>query len=352
MTDRVSRRSLLALAGGLVAQGCAGGPAAPAAGPAAGTRPSGPGRSGLPWMSGMTGSVLTREAAGEIDALEAFRGRAMDVQTTFANWREGWGRWLEAPFWRRGLPELLAERGIRVAHSTPLLCRGAEGRFAEAARGEFDGHHRTVARRWKDLGHPAPIVRLGWEATDGNYPWSPLRDPSPGFGRYKDAFRRIADVYRHELPGCEIDWNNLRRPRLHVEKIYPGDDWVDLVGADLYGNGPRAVATDEDWAAYADGTDPDGGGPAGPVPYAEFAISRGKRLAVAEWGVTNLDRDPSGPYDSARYIQGMWAFFGRYKDALRYECYFNRGGGNGDHRVYPPEYNPRASAAYRELWHP
>jgi hypothetical protein len=51
------------------------------------------------------------------------------------------------------------------------------------------------------------------------------------------------------------------------------------------------------------------------------------------------------------YVRGTWDFFNRYKDVLGYECYLNRRGEHGDHRTHPAEYNPRASAAYRRLWH-
>jgi hypothetical protein len=299
-------------------------------------------------MSGMCGSRITGKAAEEIDGQEEYRGRRLDVQTTFSHWRKGWEGWVDAPFWRAGLPEVLAERGIRVSHSTPLLCAGSEGRFDECARGEFDQYHRTVARRWGEIGHPAPIIRLGWEATHKGYPWNALQDPTPGYQRYKDAFRRVADVYRRELPGCEIDWNNLRRPRADITKLYPGDDWVDIVRADIYCNEPM-LETDDAWEAFANGLDRSGG-PAGPVPYLEFAASRGKRFGVAEWGVTNVDGTPNSPYDSGRYVRGMWEFFDRYRDRLRYECYYNRDGDNGDHRIHPPDRNPRASAAYGALW--
>src|SRR4051794_23505120 len=88
MARPVSRRSLLALAGGLARQaGCFGSAAAP-------LPPSG-NRSRLPWMSGVCGRVITADAAAEIDELEAFRGRRMDVQTTFSEWRRGWDGWLD-----------------------------------------------------------------------------------------------------------------------------------------------------------------------------------------------------------------------------------------------------------------
>lgn len=349
MEHRTTRRSLLTLAGGASLALAGAIPRRPLA--AAGDPPSrsARGSSGLPWPSGMCGRRITAEAVEEIDEQEEFRGRKLDVQTTFAHWRNGWEGWLDAPYWRRGLPELLVERGIRNSHSVPLLCAGSEGAFAECAQGDFDPYHRTIALRLRDLGGPPPIVRLGWEATQRSYPWNALRDTSPGYGRYKDAFRRIADIYRREIPGCQIDWNNLRRPRVDIADIYPGDDWVDIVGADLYWN-EETEGRDDDWEAFANNRHEDG--PAGPVPYAEFAISRGKMIGVAEWGVTNRDRKPYSPYDSDVYIEGMWDFFRRYKDHLSYECYFNRDGGKGDHRIHPADVNPRASAAYRALWRP
>jgi hypothetical protein len=345
MADRViSRRSLLAVAAGGAAAAAAT-PWGPALAATAG------GRSGLPWASGMCGPGITgRAAATDIDAQEAFRGRGLDVQATFANWRKGWKGWVDAPFWRAGLPEVLAERGIRVAHATPLLCAGSEGMFAECAAGEFDRYHRDVARRWRDLGHPAPVIRLGWEATDDSNPWNARQDTTPGRRAYKEAFRRIAEVYRRELPGCELEWNNLRRPGGDVREFYPGDDWVDIVAADIYANEP-GLQEDEDWEKFANGLDRSGG-PGGLLSHARFAEQRGKRFAVAEWGVTNLERTPEGAYDSGRFVRGMWEFFSRHAGKLAYECYFNRNGGKGDHRIHPPEYNPRASAAYAGLWRP
>ena len=343
MADRVvvSRRSVLLATAA----------AAAAAGGAAAAAPAGGGRSGLPWASGMCGPGITGPAAAkDIDAQEAFRGRGLDVQATFANWRKGWEGWVDAPFWRAGLPELLAERGIRVAHATPLLCAGSEGMFAECAKGEFDRYHRDVARRWRDLNHPGPVIRLGWETTDDSNPWNAKLDATPGRKVYKEAFRRIAEVYRRELPRCEIEWNNLRRPGGDVREFYPGDDWVDIVAADIYANEPD-VQDDEGWERFANAKDRSGG-PGGLVPHARFAEERGKRFAVSEWGVTNIDRSPEGAYDSARYVRGMWEFFSRHAGALAYECYFNRNGGKGDHRIYPPSHNPRASAAYASLWRP
>ena len=274
----------------------------------------------------------------------------MDVQTTFANWHLGWDKWLKAQFWRAGLPQLLAERGIRVAHSTPLLCGGSEGQFAECARGDFDEYHRTIAKRWKELGHPTPIIRLGWETTLEHYPWNALRDDTPGYGKYKDAFRRIADIYHHELPGCEIDWNNLRRPKTDVRKLYPGDDWVDIIGADLYGNRPRAVISDTDWDAFANNIENDGPSETDPLhPVRHLAQ---EEVLSRRVGRHQRRQRPGQPVQLGRYVRGMWEFFNAFAEHLSYECYFNRKGENGDHRIYPSDFNPRASAAYQKAWQP
>ena len=54
------------------------------------------------------------------------------------------------------------------------------------------------------------------------------------------------------------------------------------------------MTTDADWDEFARRTEP-GGGPGGPIPFVELALSRGKRFAVAEWAVTNIDDDPASP---------------------------------------------------------
>ena len=361
MDRPVARRSLLTLAGGLLLQSCAAGSPAQAAGrksdsaapaaarPVAAKRSSGASHSGLPWMSGITGSVLTRDAADEIDALESFRGRKMDVQTTFANWHLGWDKWLKAQFWRAGLPQLLAERGIRVAHSTPLLCGGSEGQFAECARGDFDEYHRTIAKRWKELGHPTPIIRLGWETTLEHYPWNALRDDTPGYGKYKDAFRRIADIYHHELPGCEIDWNNLRGRRPTCASSTPA-----TTGSTS--SAPTSTATGRARL---------------------FLTPIGTRSPTTSRTTARADRSRSSSSPSRARRSSRWrngpsptstttrtalttrplrprhvGVLQRLRRAPELRVYFNRKGENGDHRIYPSDFNPRASAAYKKAWQP
>ena len=61
--------------------------------------------------------------------------------------------------------------------------------------------------------------------------------------------------------------------------------------------------TDADWDEFARRTEP-GGGP-GAQLLVELALSRGKRFAVAEWAVTNVDDDPATRHDLARYVRGM-----------------------------------------------
>ena len=74
-------------------------------------------RSGLPWLSGMTGRSTGEDMIAELRRFEERRGRKVDISTCFANHQEGWEEYLDAYFWRNGLGEALAEEGVHIAMS-------------------------------------------------------------------------------------------------------------------------------------------------------------------------------------------------------------------------------------------
>ena len=60
---------------------------------------------------------------------------------------------------------------------------------------------------------------------------------------------------------------------------YPGDDYVDFVGMDIYDLDPPSL-DEASWEARCNGV-------AGICKLMEFARAHGKRVAVGEWGVAS-----------------------------------------------------------------
>jgi hypothetical protein len=330
--------------------------------------------SGLPWASGVTViSSMGDVAAQEIDAFERFRGRPIDIYNAFANHQGTWEQYLEAFFWTHGLPEVLARRRVLVVMSiAPVVERydadpnGNEG-IRRAARGDYDRFHEILARRIRGYGWRRPnIIRLGWEPSQQGRAYSYALDAAADYANYKAMMRRIATIYRGVLDpdrrgDCLIDWCNLRRPTTDPRPAYPGNDVVDIIGMDMYGNAadigyPTGLAEFD--RTYLRRRGP-GGAPWSVEAWQTFARNHGKPIAIDESGVTN-PQGPNRPADWATWVRGMFRFYranhGADPGELLYEIYFNRvvdyAQGNGAHVIVPADVNPEAAAEYRDLYHP
>ena len=132
-------------------------------------------------------------------------------------------------------------------------------------------------------------------------------------------------------------------------RAYPGDDVVDIVGIHYYDNPkyPRQ-STQAEWDRQSTMTY--AGGPMGIATWVPWAASRGKKLAVSEWGVWGVEGftgsvDTKG--DDPVYVQNMYDFFKAHAAAIAYESYYGR---PALHRLFPTTVFPRSSALYRQLW--
>jgi Glycosyl hydrolase family 26 len=338
---------LAATAAGMVALGH---PAVAAgSGPSGGANPS-----GLPWRSGYYTPTQGNEA--QMAAFEEWRGRKSDITLLFMGrdyFNKGYDGWAGGNTLKAGgTLERVTERGLTVALAVPLLAKEDAGDFRKVAEGGLDDVHRDVARRIHEIVGPERIyVRLGWEANRG-YPWSysgagENADPQV----YKDAYRRIASIYKAELPGARIVWNHLKRHTVPIADYYPGDNVVDVIGIDPYDNcqGGGCVDSDEEWRRFLGGYDPKTGMAQGLQGLLDFAKSRGKTLSVCEWGASNEAEAEDFGSNNPFYVAAMFEFFERNARWIEYENYF----GSAKHRIHPAvPYLEEVSGAYRAAWRP
>jgi hypothetical protein len=117
--------------------------------------------------------------------------------------------------------------------------------------GEFDEALERCAEEVRALGFPI-MIEFGPEANGSWFPWSGAWNGRDGgvYGdaaipdgpeRFRDSYRRIAGIFRR-VGASDVTWV------FHIAAVaapkeawnaaryyYPGDDWVDWIGASVYG---------------------------------------------------------------------------------------------------------------------
>jgi len=135
---------------------------------------------------------------------------------------------------------------------------------------------------------------------------------------YRGAWRRMVELVR--LRGgedIEMVWtvgsSVLRQPEGRA--FYPGDDVVDVIGADLY-NWFTCQGTDRPWVSFDDLLE----------PAVAFAAERGKPLALPEFASAADPADPgrrAGWMDAAADVMAEWDPQERMGVELDYVAWFD-----------------------------
>ncbi|MGZ4358266.1 MAG: glycoside hydrolase family 26 protein [Gaiellaceae bacterium] len=227
----------------------------------------------------------------------------------------------------------------RMVYGVPII-PSSGGSLAEGAAGHYDGYFRSLAQALVRAHQGNAILRLGWEFSGGWYPWSPRSDAEAVlFARY---WRRIVSTMRAVSPQFRFDWNPaIGWAPFDIEKAYPGDDFVDTVGVDVY---------DQSW--ITDYLDPSARwndfltGQWSLDFYSRFAAAHGKRLSVPEWGLTSRE-DGHGGGDNPFFIEQMHAWMA--KNDVAYQIYFDFGAPDGAHELMSGQF-PSGATAYRALF--
>ena len=146
-----------------------------------------------------------------------------------------------------------------------------------------------------------------------------------------------------------IEWPPRRETEAHLrlESMYPGDEFVDIVGV-LYYDWWPAAPTEADWNRTIVQRDRNGG-PKGLATWLDFAQQRGKPLSLPEWGIGK--HREFDPFDNPLFIEKMYQFFSNNSRDIAYETYFN----GTRHRIFSVTEGqrvvaPRSAATYRRLY--
>jgi hypothetical protein len=86
-------------------------------------------------------------------------------------------------------------------------------------------------RAWaRDAARAGCPIFLRW-ASEMNGPWTHYHD-NPG--QYIEKFRLVSRVMKEEAPNVAMVWTPFATPQRLIASYYPGDEWVDWVGVNIY----------------------------------------------------------------------------------------------------------------------
>jgi hypothetical protein len=165
--------------------------------------------------------------------------------------------------------------------------------FIDTINGKNDENFRLLGQRLMESGQKNAIIRI---ASEADIAWNPYTFRSGNEDVFISAFRRVVTILR-ATPGNNflIDYmgngsfaSSYTSPRTgkttsYAEAAYPGDEYVDIIGIDVYNRQPWSNVK-----AKLDFT-------------LALAKKHGKPMSIPEWG---LWVDETG--DDVQFIQNMY----------------------------------------------
>ena len=238
------------------------------------------------------------------------------------------------------------------------------------ASGGADSYYKTLAQNLVAGGFGSSYIRIGWEFNASWMGWSICNQQGTGATTWaKDfvpAFKNIVTSMR-SVSGANFKfiWNPddgsaSSCPGVHLEDYYPGDQYVDVVGLDVYDGFGQTVTSDSArWNDLLNGVNGGGWAAEKPVPIsgqtfegygldwiAAFGKEHSKQISIPEWGLFKTT-DQNGGGDDPYFVNQMAAWLKTNDTGPA--IYWNYGGGNMplDIPNYTTGATPNASQAFK-----
>lgn len=273
---------------------------------------------------------------------------------------------------------------------------------AKGARGDYDTYFRALATKIRDAGLcDQVIIRLGWEFNGSWYPWriqvgsaeNDARHFAANFCRVSQTMRGLAATSTTD-PGkmpanlafnwCGTKfWNSYDVGTAFPANTlatttstgvsypaYPGDDYVDSVGVDIYdtdaaGTSYGNSANTRPWSstvlstAWNNIVGSASSTHNGIAKWQAVANAHGKTMSFPEWGLSTTPQsspNPAGGFDNPYFIQKMHDYVHNAANNVEFHAYFDVPGAS-DHRIgqFPAQAataHPNAAQKYRQLFTP
>jgi Glycosyl hydrolase family 26 len=269
--------------------------------------------------------VLTQSV---LDGITSSTGIAYNCVNTFANPAATWTTW-EQPWmfstasdgydaWLAASSQHQMVMGIDLIPQS--AASGGDPLAWEQAcdSGDYDQYATTLAKNLVSYGAGNIVIRLAPEA---NGTWEPdyagttsteMTDWAKCYANEVTAMRAVAGT------SFLFVWNpNICVADLPLSSWYPGNAYVDIIGADAYDKDCFTLKTvgQEGWQTYF--TDDESASSFPSLANIEsFAVANGKPMSFPEWGLTAGEDDPA-------YVTDMAQMFN--SDDFAYQSYFDPG---------------------------
>ncbi len=221
------------------------------------------------------------------------------------------------------------------------------GPLASGAAGEFNSHFRTLAQRLVSHGLGRAVLRIGPEFNGDWFRWT--MNVTNGAADFAAYWREIVRTMR-AVPGAhfKFDWAANAGSKwigpgqqLEAADAWPGVDYVDYVGLDVYDQSWGAWAADPAarWNEFVNQHN-------GMAWHAAFAAAKGKPMTFPEWGL--VDRpDGHGGGDNPYFLEKMHYWIATHNVA--YHLYFEDSDPNAQYAVFSGRF-PAAARTFVRLF--
>jgi hypothetical protein len=240
-----------------------------------------------------------------------------------------WSQWATQPGTKRQLIITNSLVPTQVAAQSNWLQQGAAGAYTSYAR--------TFAQSLVNAGLGGSIIRLSPES-NGTWNADSLGKTPAQWALWDELWRQTVTAMR-SVPGAnfQFDFNiaALYRP-LPLAQIYPGDGYVDFIGADVYDSGNIGNTAAARWNDLYNGPD-------GISTVVAFAKLHNKPFSIPEWGVGTPGVWGFG--DNPLYVNGIAQVVKNTVTA--YQSYFYRYG-----QAIELQTGPQSLAAYKAAFGP
>lgn len=193
----------------------------------------------------------------------------------------------------------------------------------------------------KDLGETQTPIFLRF-ASEMNGPWTNYHNNPK---QYVEKFRLVAQKMRKYAPNVAMVWCPYATPIAPIASYYPGDQYVDWVGVNIYSvtfydQNPRMSGKNDH--------------PVEKLDYIYNRYSKKKPIMIGEYGATHFSalEDKSTTEFAKRSILGMYESLPRKYPRVKCINYFNTNNLTLEHRKnnnYAVTQNPEILALYRKI---
>jgi hypothetical protein len=246
----------------------------------------------------------------KIAAFEAWAGRPLELIVDFLP-TLNWDNTVGTAWWVGGC---WVDVGKTMVISIPMLPKDGVSTIANGANGQYDQYFKRIAEIFVKKGLSRLIVRLGWEFNGTWFPWRLDANNQEAWAEY---WRRIVTAMR-SVPGGDFRFDWCPAMTVGVNNpvpAYPGDEYVDIIGADVYNENwyKTAVSAEERWQKLLNAS-------YGLQWHRQFSTEHKKPMSYPEWG-TGRRPDGHGGGDDPVFMRNMTDWM--LSNNVEYQSYWN-----------------------------